>query len=246
MKSIIVLLVAAMALVGFASAWTSTNCLEYQYTKTVETQAGEHLNWFADGTDTTSGADFNSKGAYGREYAEINNELDEVDANLKDVAGCYATTPTTKDTLTQGGYAIVFTEAPDLQKPCDLKKFAIANAWQELDLSGNYADKYCNGRLYDEAAEATFKSDVEVGIDSIKVEANSCVDTSVVTGENDRIIDAIMGGSITAGFSEINAVGANPTMFGSVDGWSGFEGAYGPYGSIDTYVDGHGSFDLNC
>jgi hypothetical protein len=230
--------------VGFASAWTSTNCLEYQYTKTVETQAGEHLNWFADGTDTTSGADFNSKGAYGREYAEINNELDEVDANLKDVAGCYATTPTTKDTLTQGGYAIVFTEAPDLQEPCNLKKFGVANAWEEIDLSGNYAGQ--SG-----AATADLYNEVNVGIDGIAVQANTVnMQTEVDTGNNDgdRVVDAIMGSSITAGFKEINAYGAVPTMFGNVDAWAGFEGAYEAgndnYVGIHTYVDGEGYFKM--
>jgi hypothetical protein len=250
MKSIIVLLVAAMALVGFASAWTSQNCLEYQYTKVVKTQAGEHLDWF-DGVEgqsniaTQSSASFTSEGEYGTESASILNRLDDVDANLIELPGCALTaTPTTKDTLTQGGYAIVFTEAPDLQEPCNLKKFGVANAWEEIDLSGNYAGQ--SG-----AATADLYNEVNVGIDGIAVQANTVnMQTEVDTGNNDgdRVVDAIMGSSITAGFKEINAYGAVPTMFGNVDAWAGFEGAYEAgndnYVGIHTYVDGEGYFKM--
>jgi hypothetical protein len=250
MKSIIVLLVAAMALVGFASAWTSTNILEYGYTKEVKTQAGENLDWF-DGVNsnddqiTKSGADFISEGAFGTEYAIISNELRDVDANLVKVPGCdYTTTPSTKDTLTQGGYAIVFTEAPDMQLGCNLKKYAVANAWQELDLSGNFAGQ--SG-----AATAEFDNNVEVGIGGTTVVADADMETEVDTGNNDgdRVIDAIMGSSITGGFKEINAAGAKPTMFGSVEGWAGFEGAYDngneQHVGIQTYVDGSGDWDMD-
>jgi hypothetical protein len=242
MKAIIVLLALAMALVGSAVAWDSTNYLNYQYTKVVNTQAGEHIDWFGPTPsepkqpDASSSASFTGMGAYGAENGYVANSVDSITAALQPV---YGTTPDTKDVLTQYGSAVVGTQAPDLQHPCEAIKFGTATAGENLALSGNY------GGDDSKAVAALFSNVAAVGVDGVNVatapehggylpggvdypnSGEDAIFSAQIEAEGAQFVDANLGSSATVGFEKIAAIGAFPTMSGGVNNWANFAGAYG-------------------
>jgi hypothetical protein len=221
-NAIIALLAATVALIGFASAWDSTNYLQYQYTKVVNTQAGEHLDWFG----PSSGAEFGSSGAYGAESAHVASSVEDIQADLTPV---YGTTPNTHDVLTQYGSATIGTKSPDLQNPSGAIMFGTATSGQNLELSGNFAG----------IIQALFSNTADVGVSGFtastapKVDSNGDKDplfsAQIDTGDA-NIVDANLGQSATVGFQQINAIGAEPTLSGGVQTWGSFSGAYNPNG----------------
>ena len=244
MKAIFVLLAVTMALVGAAAAWDSVNNLQYTYTKTVNTQAGENLPFFftpAAGTkpadDASSSAQFTGDGAYGTENGFVGNSISSLTAVLQPVVyGTSSVLPDTHDVLTQYGSAVVGTKAPDLQKPCDVIKFGTATAGENLALSGNY------GGGDGKEVQALFNNVAAVGVDGVNVEtapartdyptsSDSATEggifSSQIEAEGGFIVDANLGQSATVGFEKIAAIGAVPTMSGGVNNWASFSGAYG-------------------
>jgi hypothetical protein len=223
MNAVIALLAVTVALVGFAAAWDSTNYLQYQFTKMVDTQAGEHLDWFG---PSSSSAEFGASGAYGAEGAHVASSVEDIQAGLKPV---YGTTPNTHDILTQYGSATVGTASPDLQNPCGVIKFGTATSGQNLELSGNFAG----------IIQALFCNTADVGVSGItastapKVDSNGDKDplfsAQIDTGDA-NIVDANLGQSATVDFQQISAIGAVPTLSGGVQSWGSFSGAYNPNG----------------
>lgn len=249
MRYISALLVVALALVGFAAAWDSTNYLSYQYQKIVDTQAGEHLDWFGPTVtdpvpDASSSAQFQGLGAYGNEQAFVGNSIQNIRAPLQNA---YGTTPDTLDVLTQYGSAVVGTVSPDLQDPCGVIKFGTATAGSNLALSGNYG----GGEGKD--IQALINNVAEVGVDGVNVvtaparidypvpigdpQASSNWFSGQIEAEGGYVVDANIGQSATVGFEKINAIGAVPTMSGSVNNWAGFDGAYGLNGAMPTDIE---------
>lgn len=241
MKAIIALLAAALALTGFAAAWDSTNYLQYQYTKMVDTQAGEHLDWFS---QSSSGAQFEASGAYGAESAHVAGSVEDIQADLNSV---YGITPHTHDVLTQFGSATVSTASGDLQNPSGIIILGTATSGQNLELSGNYAG----------TIQALFSNTADVGVGGItastapKVDSNGDHDplfsAQIDTGDA-NIVDANLGQSATVGFQQINAIGAVPTLSGDVQAWGSFSGAYNTNGGdikdIVIYVANEQDFSL--
>lgn len=226
MRVAIVLMAAAVTLIGFAAAWDSTNYLQYQYTKMVDTQAGEHLDWFV---PALSGALFSTSGAYGAESAHVSNIIEDIQADLTPIHG---TTPNTHDVLTQFGSATVGTKSPDPQNPTGLIMFGTATSGQNLELSGNYAG----------VIQALFSNTADIGVGGIIASTAPERANNPESGENDplfsaqidtgdaKIVDANLGQSATVGFQQTNAIGSVPTLSGDVKTWGSFSGAYNPNG----------------
>src|SRR5271157_1153672 len=219
MNAVIALLAVIVVLIGFAAAWDSTNYLQYQYTKVVDTQAGEHLDWFG---PSSSSAEFGAPGAYGAESVHVASSVEDIQADLKPV---YGTTPNTHDVLTQYGSATVGTKSPDLQNPSGIIMFGTATSGQNLELSGNFAG----------IIQALFCNTADVGVSGItastapKVDSNGDKDplfsAQIDTGDA-NIVDANLGQSATVDFQQISAIGAVPTLSGGIQSWGSFSGAY--------------------
>jgi hypothetical protein len=242
MKTIIVLLAVTMALVGAAAAWDSTNNLQYTYTKTVNTQAGENLPFFFTPATTTpagdasSSAQFTGDGAYGTENGFVGNSIANIVAVLQPVTyGKTSVLPDTHDVLTQFGSATVSTTSPDLQSD-NVIKSGTATAGENLALSGNY------GGADGKEVQALFNNVAAVGVDGVNVEtapvrgdyptsSDSATEGGIfsaqIEAEGGNIVDANLGQSATVGFQKIAAIGAVPTMSGGVNNWASFSGAYG-------------------
>jgi len=243
MKAIFVLLAVTMALVGAAAAWDSANNLQYTYTKTVNTQAGENLPFFftpAAGTkpadDASSSAQFTGDGAYGTENGFVGNSISSLTAVLQPVVyGTASVLPDTHDVLTQYGSATVATTSPDLQKN-NVIKSGTATAGENMALSGNY------GGGDGKEVQALFNNVAAVGVDGVNVEtapartdyptsSDSATEggifSSQIEAEGGFIVDANLGQSANVGFQKLAAIGAVPTMSGGVNNWASFSGAYG-------------------
>jgi hypothetical protein len=239
MKAIFVLLAVTMALVGAAAAWDSANNLQYTYTKTVNTQAGENLPFFftpvttTPAKDASSSAQFTGDGAYGTENGFVGNSIADLIAVLQPVTyGTASVKPDTHDVLTQYGSATVATTSPDLQKN-NVIKSGTATAGENLALSGNYGGAEGN------MVQALFNNVAAVGVDGVNVEtapARSDYPTSSdkdpafsaqIEAEGGFIVDANLGQSANVGFQKLAAIGAVPTMSGGVNNWASFSGAYG-------------------
>jgi len=269
MKAIIVLLAVAVAIIGSAAAWDSTNQLNYQYTKTVNTQAGENLPWFGPtgttptGQDAQSGASFSGIGAYGAENGAVSNQVLDIIATLQPVTyGKAAVLPDTHDVLTQSGSATVSTTSPDLQTD-NVIKSGTASACENLALSGNYGGG--EGKL----VQALFDNNAAVGVDGVNVATapeiqglnpnqrfdypisgdNDPAFSAQIEAEDAYIVDANLGSSASVGFEKIAAIGAIPTMSGGQAAWANFAGAYpvsqtGNIGDLETSIAGEQGFQM--
>lgn len=175
MKTIILLL-AVLAMVGFASAWETTEQMQYAYQKEVATQAGQHLEWLNGATST---ATTQSNTAYGQSNSNVSNTLVYAYAPTFPVCKEYDSTtqqaltdqhnPNTHDTLTQTGGSISTTSAPDLESPAGIKMSGQATTSTDLHLSGNYGACICSNSN----TEALFTQHAAVGTDSVNVAANT-------------------------------------------------------------------------
>lgn len=252
----IVLLVAVLAMVGFASAWETTEQMQYAYQKSVSMQAGQDLTWL---TGATSSAQYQSNTAYGQSNAFVSNGVTAIVAPLQTVTGS-TSLPDTHNTLTQTGSATTTTSAPDLENPAGIKISGTASTSEDLHLSGNYGG--CTGV----AAEALLKENAVVGVDGTNVAgitnnpatnpgnwpSTSTSSENPFTGmietanSNSYVVEADIGASTTSGFQQIQAVGALPTMSGSSSSYAGFSGAYATSGmpSVETSVAGSTGFGM--
>lgn len=240
MKTIVVLMAVALALVGAASAWEETNTLSYNFVKDVKTQAGEHLSWF---DNTLSGAGFvQPNDPYGSasapsltggllppkagtddSYALVLNQLKDITVKSQQIN---KQTVNTHDILTQYGSAKVFEEAPDTQAPSESIYTASATAGENIALSGLYTDAVAelanaafvgvadyNAQTFPEALGHTNKVEIEA-------------DTTHGSPLGTVFSEANMGSQATVGIDELQAPGALATMSGSFTQWGGFAGAY--------------------
>lgn len=242
MKTIVVLMAVALALVGAAAAWEETNTLSYNFVKDVKTQAGEHLNWF---DNTISGAGFiQPNDPYGGDvrkvsptsgltppkkgdddsYALVINQLKDITVKSQPING---QTVNTHDILTQYGSAKVYEEAPDTQAPTNSIYTASATAGENIALSGLYTDAVAtlDNRAWVGVADYNAQTFPEAGKHTNQVEIES-------EGVGDHaplgtvFSEANMGSQATVGINELQAVGALATLSGSFSQWGGFSGAY--------------------
>lgn len=166
MKSIILLL-AVLAMVGFAAAWDTAEQMQYAYQKEVDTQAGQHLEWI---NGATSSATTSSNTAYGQSNSNASNTLVSTYAPIYQVGGYYhGTWGDTHDTLMQTGGSTATTSAPDLEAPADKKISGGATTSTDLHLSGNYGGANCTNVN----TEALFSQHAAAGVGTVDVAANT-------------------------------------------------------------------------
>ncbi len=256
MKTIILLL-AVLAMVGFAAAWDTTEQMQYAYQKTVNMQAGQNLDWLS---SATSSAQSSSSTGYGTSNTYVSNGVTSIVAPLQNVVtGCTSTAPDTSNSITQTGGATVTTSAPDLENPAGVKISGTATTSEELSLSGNYGNP-CGGV----AAEALLTQEADVGVGGVNVGSvtnnpyTSNWPTTGTASENpftgmvettsgSYVTEANIGATTTSGFQQIQAEGAYPTMSGSSSSYAGFSGAYALNGAmpqVETSVAGSTGFGM--
>jgi hypothetical protein len=227
---------AALALVGSASAWTEVETLAYQFTDTVDMQAGQNLDWLT----SYSGAYADSANPYAQYagvYMSVSNDIYSIYAPLQPVND---QAPDTHNTVTQYGASVFTANAPDLENPCGIQWAANSLVGQELALSGNYNDVTAN--MQSSAYWDIWDDDTDWMPRGYAYSSPAV--TSIPYG--DAFIEANLGQSIEVGLEQINAVGALPTMSGEQTVFAGFDGAYDADGdgdiSVDTFVDGNANF----
>lgn len=244
MKAIIVLLVAAMALVGAAAAWDTTESLSYQYTKTVDVQAGI-IPYFitgptpqtpTSGTPTQSGAYSTSKSSDGGASNTIlvQNAITALSAPITGTG--LQDSSDTHNTLIQGGYGKIITNADDPEST-GVKNSGTATAYTELDLSGRFSD----------GASATFVQNAVVGAPSHFGSPNdismgqSTLTPSIATHNGATVIEPVLGGSTKADFTELQD-GSPVRYSGLTTEIAGFNMAFPGTGSITTLMAGGSTF----
>ncbi|MGA9098042.1 MAG: hypothetical protein WB392_03835 [Methanotrichaceae archaeon] len=259
MKTIILLL-AVLAMVGFAAAWDTTEQMQYAYQKTVNEQANQNLDWLS---SATSSAQSSSQTGYGPSNTYVSNGVTAIVAPLQNVAtGSLSTAPDTSNSITQSGSAEVTTSAPDLQNPAGIKFAGTASTSELVSLSGNYGNP-CGGV----AAEALLTQKADVGVGGVNVagitnnpawnpdnwpetttSSENPMTGMVETSWNTNVVEASIGASTTSGLQQIQAEGALPTMSGSSSSYAGFSGAYstnsGYMPQVETSVAGSTGFGM--
>lgn len=261
MKTIILLLAAILAMVGFAVAWETTEQMQYGYQKSVSTQTGQNLSWLS---SAQSNAYFTSGTAYGSDQASVVNGQTTIFAPLQTAPGS-STVPDTHNSISQGGVAVVTTAAPDLENPDGVKFSGQAATSEVVSLSGLYAgDLAANGGVY-----ALFNQKEGVGLSNANVlgttngggdwpSTTNTVNNNKVTepqysaaietGSGSFVVDAILGQTTTTGFQQLQAEGAVPTMNGSQSTYAGFGGAFttntNGITQVETQVAGSSAFQM--
>ena len=245
---IVVSLLAVLAMIGIASAWDTTEQLQYAYQKTVDTQAGQNLDWL---NKACSSAEFSSPTAYGTSNAYLSNSVLSLVAPLQNING---NAPDTQNSITQQGAAIFTTSAPNLENPTDSQFEGQASASTDMRLSGNYGG--CPGRdVY-----AVFDQQAQIGNNDMYVQgvSNGPVSSSndwpvgenapssvSIEADGGYIVVADLGQSTTVGYQQINDPGASTTMSGGSSMWAGFSGAYGLDGAMPTDIETHVSSEAS-
>ncbi|MGA9098835.1 MAG: hypothetical protein WB392_07890 [Methanotrichaceae archaeon] len=246
---ILVLMLAAMAMIGFAAAWDTTEQMQYTYQKTVDTQADQHLDWL-DGT--YSSASFGSQTGYGQSSGYMDNGVSDLTADLQPVNGLL---PDTHNSLTQSGSAVATTSAPNLEDPSGIQYSGQASTSEDIHLSGNYADASALFNQYtgtgmnswgcgnsNELSVYGYSNPYSTGWTGPSVETDGC------NAGNTRFVEADLGQSMSIGYQQLNAPGADPTMSGMSGAWAGFSGAYTTNGAssadIQTNAVNSANFDM--
>jgi hypothetical protein len=249
MKRMLVLL-AAVALIGSAAAWDISENLQYTYTKSGFEQAG-YTDVLPQVIGTTSGAYATQPTAYGDGWLQMDNTLigatiDRTnDGNLANPE--YSAEGNNFYTqLTQGGEANLAISARDTIAT-DPEVVGDASAYQNLWVGGEFAKTKAS---FDSRAIVGF-SDIP-GSDYNGVEnANHFVATDVVSATSSVDSDtygsgyfntANMGVKVDADIQQ-NYVGsgwAEPTYSGGITMWANFDGACDPHcaNPIKTTVSG--------
>jgi len=244
MKYVIASMIVLMAIVGFASAWSETNTLQYQYTKQMSMEAGINTTAFI---GANSGAQFSEPNSpYGTQSADIKNTLTGLTATLVPVNGA---TPDTHNMLTQGGSATVFAQSPNPEAPSDVMQSATATAFQNMALSGAFTDA---AATFSNSADATVGNisvhtafeHLDSGPAAVEVEAEPATDEATLLGPHagTTITELNMGQSATVDMEKLQAVNAIPTLSGQSQLWGGFSGAYtlvpGNNPAVDVDIQG--------
>lgn len=222
----IALLVAVLALVGFAAAWDTQDTLQYQYTHAMYMQAGSPVdnNMF---TGVSSTVQFSTPNPYetadsGLAKGTITNTL--VGASTTTTPSEYSglTQPSQTITLTQGGAVGLSTHALDSQdnKPeieASLSKF------QNLHFSGVYTD-----------TSAQFTDSGNVGINCYNPYSVNLYESAsnaygiggdVQAFGNAKFTESDVGVASTSGLTS-DLVTGTKTLSGSSTAYSAFTGGY--------------------
>ncbi|MDD4162554.1 MAG: hypothetical protein PHW87_08755 [Methanothrix sp.] len=235
------ILVAFLAIIGIAGAWEETNYLNYQFNKVIDTQAGEHLDWFSDVYSSASFGEYN--GPYGYTYAYVSNDAYSVTATPLAYEG---QTVDTNDILTQYGSVVAGSKSPDLETPADVMRFGTATSGQNMALSGLYSDAQFTGSNYAEI----YGSGFDVYTYPAWWNANTVTIDAI---DDSRFVEANMGTAATIGFEQLMAPGAYLTMSGGFQAWGDFAGAYSPtvdewgysYTNVNVDLPGEGGQDFH-
>lgn len=220
MRTMIILV--ALMVTGISCAWEETNYLNYQFKKTLDTQAGENLQWFS---GVQSSANFYEYGPYGYSGADVRNYASGV---YSDQIFYQGQSVDTSDVLTQYGSATLGSRSADLQAPGEVMLFGSAKSGQNMALSGlfNYVQfwggNYAQVGQGKDSAYTYFEPDNPSAYPSISIWAN----------DDSRFAQANMGTEATVGFEKLMAPGALTTMSGSFNAWGGFDGVYDPTGDV--------------
>jgi len=271
MKTILVLL-AVLAMIGFAAAWESTEQMQYAYQKTITQQAGETTGWLQ---GATSSAQSSSTSAYGTDHTSVSNTLTTLVANLQNAPGITSqpAQPDTDNSISQGGSSTFTTAAPDLENPAGVKISGSATTTQTVALSGLYCGDNANNQgvyaLFDQSAATGINgagenvdvvgnantggdwptvTDTYTGHSVTEPQFSAAVETPNGIYGDTEVVDVTLGGAITSGFQQLQAEGAVPTMSGSQTNYAGFAGAFSASGTkpvqVETQVAGTGAFGM--
>lgn len=265
MKTIVVIMAVALALVGAAAAWEETNTLSYNFKKVIDTQAGEHPEWFTGSTSQASFTQptgpFSTSPGSADASATVKNTLTGLVINAP-ITPAVSTkingqTVDTEDVLTQYGSAKVFEESPNTQKPAEDIYTASATAGENIALSGLYTNtqaQFANvANVHVQDYTATTAPEAFGHLNQVSIEGEPAGDHGSIGGT--VFSEANMGSEATVGVNELQAAGALATMSGSFTQWGNFAGAYNSIdpttmpASVDIDTAPHASseqqFDLN-
>ena len=203
MKSIVLLLVVMIALIGAAAAWEDTGVLNYQYTQTVSQEAGQVLYPFSGGNGGTlpvSGAYASARLVDGNAAdIAVQNQLVSVTAPL--VGTSAQNWPNTKNTLIQGGSGKITAVSYDPEALGCTRYTGDANVYQQLTLSGLYTANSA-GALAPGTVSAIFAESAEVG-GPANILGTSTLNPSVSTNDPPTLIEPVLGGSTSVDFNKL-------------------------------------------
>lgn len=199
MKTIVLVLVAALALVGAAAAWSNTDTLSIVGGKTTYIQAGDPVASFAGFTSYGGFEDNNMvTGKIDPWETEGSLAMQAVKAgdNPVDVQGA---SPSQTDTLTQIGSVKVVTEAPDTQDG-KAEQDASFSTYQNMNFCGAVYKPGASGLGGDRGADmvwADFASEGSVGVNDFEVGSTLVKETTVVPYDAIGAIEGTSAASIT-------------------------------------------------
>ncbi len=222
----IALLVAFLAMVGFAAAWDTSDTLQYQFTHAMYQQAGDPTEGgFFSGV--TSQSSFSANNPYGTGEGQVVNKLNYATTS-QSYTYPYGTLdqPSQTLTLTQGGSATLATHALDSQDSTP-EVIAGLSKYQDLHFSGVYSD-----------VQANFADEGNVGLacNPIRVNENAYqTQNGEVYAPGATFTEADVGVASTSGLTW-DKVTDQKTLSGSSQAFSSFTGGIAPAGTnINTY-----------
>jgi len=241
MKTIILVLVAMLALVGFATAWDSTDLLQSTYTKTAYIQGQSNLPVLAgavsyagfeadnNGLPGVTGIPWETEGSYA-------NLLVNAGAGIPTVSGA---SQTQQAVLTQSGYATATIRAPDANDVLP-EQSGSYGTYQDLKfLNAIYSptSSPAGGRANSEFCWADFASEGSVGIQDTEVASTTLPESAVniydalpaiegTTGTTIRSADLSVTG--TTGMTNDMYNGLGYTVSGSTTASASFAGGMIP------------------
>lgn len=255
----IVLMLAVLAMVGYASAWDQTQDVVYKYTNTFYMQADDPECFFEDNPYTTnciegaqSGAHFIGATPYGKAAGDVENLLLFVESNTVGSGLCQ---PSQTLTLTQGGEAVVVDRAKDSQ---DKYPEVTANVYnyQNLHFSGDYTGgaSHPQGQFQTgEAVGAAFETEGNAGIDGVirvtatAVNAGSSGnipsgfggtwegEIGMVESQNAHFTEADVGMSSASGVA-LDKVTGLITTSGKTTAYSSFTGGFQNPNDLSSFI----------
>lgn len=253
----IVLLVAVLAMVGFAAAWDTQDTLQYQYVHAMYMQAGSPVdNSMFNNVQST--ASFSTPNPY--ETASSNNGLATGTITNTLVTAHTTTVPTESDTsllqpsqtitLTQGGEVDLATHALDSQDDTPEVEASLSK-FQNLHFSGVYTD---TSAQFSDSGNVGINCDTTTNPNAIKlyeqaantvIGSGSCATTLVgdvsAVGTGSKFTESDVGVASTSGLTW-DMVTDTKTLSGSSTAYSAFTGGYTNGGSSNYIQTTSGDF----
>jgi len=238
MKNIVLVLLAALALIGSAAAWTDSETLYYQFQKQIYMQADDPSKLIA---GTTSGAFFKQPMAdldpncanvqnpfsYGDANGAVANKLVQANGNSPG-----SVIPDQTMTLTQTGGASITTKAPGADVAPEI--VASMNTYQNMHFSGIYGAVSGDARGVMAEFESTGavgvgSSNLLMGTESENSNYNDIGSVEVLDSDGDAIFTSgDVGVSAIGGFTQDKTYNGPMLISGSTNAWAGFGGAVLP------------------